>query len=91
MKTAEIVKAVFKHRILFAALAAALCAAAIFAALGTRTTSNIFDILPSRDPVVAAHLRASSVFKTGDSLYFSVSNNSKNSARAADELAKRLE
>lgn len=91
MKTAEIVKAVFKHRILFAVLAAALCAAAIFAALGTRTTSNIFDILPSRDPVVAAHLRASSVFKTGDSLYFSVSNNSKNSARAADELAKRLE
>jgi len=91
MKASGILKAVFGHRAGFAAAVFALCAAAVFIASRTPTTTDIFDILPTRDPVIAAHLRASAAFKTGDSLCFSVSNNSENSARAADKLAEELE
>ena len=79
---------IYAHRRLSLAAAILLCAMAAFMAWRANYLENIFDILPDKDPEVQAHIKASSVFKNSDSLFFSVSDDVGNAAAAAEALAK---
>ena len=81
---------IYAHRRLSLAAAILLCAMAAFMAWRANYLENIFDILPDKDPEVQAHIKASSVFKNSDSLFFSVSDDVGNAAAAAEALAKNL-
>lgn len=81
---------IYAHRRLSLAAAILLCTVAAFMAWRANYLENIFDILPDKDPEVQAHIKASSVFKNSDSLFFSVSDDVGNAAAAAESLAKNL-
>ncbi len=81
---------VFARRALFAALFAAVCAVALLCLRRADFAENIYDLLPSDNEIVKAHIWAGHNFKRENSLFFSVSNNSENASALAGEFAAAL-
>lgn len=86
----RIAKYIARRRCFALAAAALACAAAAVLASRAEFAENIYHLLPSEDPVVAAHIWEGRVFNKSNALFFAFANDSEKSASLAREFCAAL-